>query len=82
MNRYEKAAALWVSRRWNLKGEITNVTFASSDGTCVTCDPGGDPAIEFRHNGNYRKIELTWDLTPGRFIEECVALLPEVSDDE
>lgn len=80
-SRYEKAAALWVKRHFQLKDSdvVTDVTFANYvGGYCETC--GYETlGLDFMLNGKYTNRELGYyNVTPGQFIEECVALLDEV----
>lgn len=82
-NRYDKAAALWVKRYFNLKDSdvVTDVDFANYvGGYCETC--GYETlGLDFKLNGKLVNRELGYySVTPGRFIEECVALLDEIDE--
>lgn len=79
-NVYQKAAAIWVARKFNLDADkITDVDFTRvSGGYCETCwyETLG---VEFKYNGKYEERELGYyDTSPGAFIEEAVGILMEM----
>ena len=78
-NKYERAAATWVARYLKVDPKIiSNVNFAVAyGGYCETC--GYETAgLEFKKNGKWETIEIPdYVITPGEFIEECVAILKE-----
>ena len=76
MNAYDRAAATWIERRFGYaEGSVSNVTFENFGPGCDTCGYGGGYGFEFQHEGRTVKQDMPYDVTPGKFIEECVALL-------
>lgn len=81
MNPYEQAAATWVERYFKYpEGSVSDVNFAiEHGGGCETCSYD-EVALEFKRNGKFDKREIPrYLVTPGKFIEECVAILQEQS---
>ena len=79
-NRYARAASIWVARRFNLdENKVSDVDFAAYyGGYCETCGYETH-GLDFKYNGKSRTEELGYyDITPGQFIEECVAILEEI----
>lgn len=76
-NKYDQAASRWVEQHFGYKpGTVSDVDFTTvGNGGCETCY-FESAALEFRHNGQYKKGEL-WNVTAGQFIEQCVALMIE-----
>lgn len=80
---YQRAAALWVARRQNISfNNVWGVTFAHwQHNYCETC---GEPESGIEYYTLTPKGDLTRGqidlgfINAGQFIEQCVALLPEV----
>jgi len=79
-NEYQRAAAIWVARRVNGNPDrIYDVDFGvDPGGGCPTCDYGPEAVIRYVDNGRGKEISMNYEITPGKFIEECVAILEEM----
>jgi len=80
-NEYQRAAAIWVARRVEGNPDrIYDVDFGvDPGGGCPTCDMGPQATITYTDNGRGREIFLDdYRITPGKFVEECVAILEEM----
>lgn len=79
-NRYERATAIWLARKLKLDADkVSKVRFKEyyPGGGCETCGYGGEYnfAIEYYFDGSLKEYQPPYDLTPGKFIEECVEVL-------
>jgi len=75
-SKYARAAAKWVAEKMNLNVDLLyGVNFAIVvGGYCPTCGYE-DPGLSFYYDG--KPMEYVPSITPGEFIEECVALLED-----
>jgi len=79
---YQRAAAIWVARKVGKDPDrIYGVDWYRRDGE--TSDAGtyfeGEYGLEYCDNGSWKRYD--WSIgspTPGRFLEECVAIMQEV----
>jgi hypothetical protein len=79
-NIYQRAAAVWVGRKFNLDDtQISDVDFMNYvGGYCDTC--GYETlGLSFKYKGKYTERELGYySITPGQFIEEAVEIMNEL----
>jgi len=75
---YQRAAARWVAERVGANPELVyEVDFYRTDGD--SSDAGtyweGEFGLSYKHRGVARHYDFSGMVTPGQFLEECVALL-------
>lgn len=87
-SKYQRAAAKWVANRLGhtSASAIYGVDFYLDQGNTSSCcgyecdgwhsmDSGPSWGLEYFIDGYRGEMSLTYDLSAGQFIEECVALL-------
>jgi hypothetical protein len=75
MSDFNKAVAIWLGEKAGLDPDkISNVNFTTGQGGyCETCEYTY-VAIEYRYDGNYRDLELTYSDSPGDFVREVAEI--------